>query len=107
MRQGLIYRQMGVNNLAISKFYAVMSTALKLKLENMDYYKKLVLQAQIEIADTYYQEGKYDEAAEFFSRLLKTGNPDLDQIQTEYTMVHPKHGDQRLFINLATGRGTI
>jgi tetratricopeptide (TPR) repeat protein len=87
LRQGLIYRQMGVNNLAISKFYAVMSTALKLKLENMDYYKKLVLQAQIEIADTYYQEGKYDEAADFFSRLLRTGNPDLDQIQTQYKLV--------------------
>jgi tetratricopeptide (TPR) repeat protein len=78
---------MGVNALAISKFYAVMSTALKLKLENMDYYKKLVLQAQIEIADTYYQEGKYEEAADFFRRLLKTGNPELDQIQTQYKLV--------------------
>src|SRR5208337_2458386 len=70
LRQGLIYRQMGVNTLAVSKFYAVMSTALKLKLDRMDYYKKLVLQAQIEIADTYYQEGKYEEAADFFRRLL-------------------------------------
>jgi tetratricopeptide (TPR) repeat protein len=87
LRQGLIYRQMGVNTLAISKFYAVMSTALKLKLENMDYYKKLVLQAQIEIADTYYQEGKYEEAADFFNRLLKSGNPELDQIQTQYKLV--------------------
>ena len=87
LRQGLIYRQIGVSSLAISKFYAVMSTALKLKLENMDYYKKLVLQAQIEIADTYYQEGKYEEAADFFRRLLKTGNPELDQIQTQYKLV--------------------
>jgi tetratricopeptide (TPR) repeat protein len=87
LRQGLIYRQMGVSTLAISKFYAVMSTALKLKLENMDYYKKLVLQAQIEIADTYYQEGKYEEASDFFSRLLKAGNPELDQSQTQYKLV--------------------
>ncbi len=72
LREGLLYRQMGVNTLAISKFYAVMSTALKLKLDNMDYYKKLVLQAQTEIADTYYLEGKFDEAADFFSRILKT-----------------------------------
>lgn len=87
LRQGLIYRQMGINSLAVSKFYAVMSSALKLKLENMDYYKKLVLQSQIEIADTYFQEGKYDEAADFFHRLLRTGNPDLDQIQTHYKLV--------------------
>jgi len=48
LRQGLLYRQMGVTSLAISKFYAVMSSALKLKLNNIDYYKKLVLQAQVE-----------------------------------------------------------
>jgi tetratricopeptide (TPR) repeat protein len=87
LRQGLIYRQMGVNELAISKFYAVMSSALRLKLQNMDYYKKIVLQAQIEIADTYYQEGNYVEAADFFSRLLKSDNPDLDQIQTQFKLV--------------------
>jgi hypothetical protein len=46
LRQGLIYRQMGVNNLAVAKYYAVMSTALKLKLDQFDYYKRLVLQAQ-------------------------------------------------------------
>ena len=99
LRQGIVYRQMGVNTLAISKFYAVMGTALKLKLENMDYYKNLVLQAQVEIADTYYQEGKYDEAADFFSRLLKSGNVDLDQLQTpiqelvRFTLLHDQqHG---------------
>lgn len=87
LRQGLIYRQMGVNTLAVSKFYAVMSMALKLKLENMDYYKNLVLQAQIEIAGTYYQEGKYGEAADFYSRLLKAGNADLDQAQTQFKLI--------------------
>ena len=56
---------MGVNTLAISKFYSVMSTALKLKLDNIDYYKRLVLQAQTEIADTYYLEGKFDGVGRF------------------------------------------
>jgi tetratricopeptide (TPR) repeat protein len=88
LRQGLIYRGVGVNSLAISKFYAVMSTALKLKLDNMDYYKKIVLQAQIEIADTYYQEGHFAEAADFFARLLKTPNTDLDRGQTQFKLVH-------------------
>jgi tetratricopeptide (TPR) repeat protein len=87
LRQGLIYRQMGVNMLAISKFYAVMATALKLKLANMDYYKRIVLQAQVEIAETYYQEGKYSEAADFFARLLKSANAELDQAQTQFKLV--------------------
>ncbi len=87
LRQGLLYRQMGVTTLAISKFYAVMSTALKLKLDNIDYYKKLVLQAQMEIADTYYVEGKYLESADFFSRLSKMDVPDLDQKQIQFKLI--------------------
>jgi tetratricopeptide (TPR) repeat protein len=87
LRQGLIYRQMGVNALAVSKFYAVMSTALKLKLDNMEYYKKLVLQAQIEIADTYYLEGEFEESADFFTRLLKSGAPELNKPQIEFKRI--------------------
>jgi len=87
LRQGLIYRQMGVTTLAISKFYAVMSSALKLKLDNIDYYKKLVLQAQIEIADTYYLEGKYEESSDFYSRILKASAPDLDKVQIQYKLI--------------------
>ncbi len=87
LRQGLLYRQMGVTSLAISKFYAVMSTALKLKLDNMDYYKKLVLQAQVEIADTYYLEGTYVEAADFFGRLLKTDAAGLNKAQIQLKLI--------------------
>ena len=87
LRQGLIYRQMGVTALAISKFYAVMSTSLRLKLENLDYYKKLVLQAQIEIADTYYLEGRYLESSDYFNRLLKNPPADLDQAQIQYKLI--------------------
>jgi tetratricopeptide (TPR) repeat protein len=87
LRQGMIYRQMGINNFAISKFYAVMSSALKLKLDNLEYYRKLVLQAQVEIADTYYLEGKYDEASDFFRRLLKAGNADLNQADIQFKLV--------------------
>jgi tetratricopeptide (TPR) repeat protein len=87
LREGLLYRQMGLTSLAISKFYAVMSTALKLKLDHIDYYKKLVLQAQVEIADTYYMEGKYDQATDYFNRLLKTGAEDLDKKQIQFKLI--------------------
>ncbi len=87
LRQGLLYRQMGINTLAVSKFYAVMSTALKLKLDNMEYYKKLVLQAQVEIADTYYLEGKYLEGADFFGRLLKADAPRLNKPQIQFKLI--------------------
>ena len=87
LREGLLYRQMGVSTLAISKFYAVMSTSLKLKLDNMNYYKALVLQAQTEIAETYYLQGQYEEAAEFFSRILKGDAPKLDREPMEFKLI--------------------
>ena len=87
MRQGLLFRQMGVNNLAISKFYAVMSTCLRLKVESIDYYKQLVLRAQLEIAETYYLEGRYDSSAEYFGRLSKAALSESDREQIEYKRV--------------------
>ncbi len=107
LRQGLIYRQMGVNDLAISKFYSVMSTALKLKLDNLDYYKKLVLQAQIEIADTYYLEAKYTEAADYFTRLLKNPPPGLDQSQIEYKLIRSFSGLSNHVETIAHGQTFI
>jgi tetratricopeptide (TPR) repeat protein len=87
LRQGLLYRQMGANTLAISKFYAVMSSALNLKLDQFAYYQRLVLQAQTEIADTYYLQGRFAEAADFFRRVLKQQHPDLNRAQIAYKLV--------------------
>lgn len=87
LRQGLLYREMGAPVMALSKFYAVMTTALRLKLDRLDYYKRLVLQAQTEIADTYYLQGKYSEAAEFQQRLLKLESPLLNRPQIVYKLI--------------------
>jgi tetratricopeptide (TPR) repeat protein len=87
LRQGLIFRQMGAHNTAIAKFYAVMNSALGLKLEQFDYYQKLVLLAQTEIADTYYVQGKFTEAADFFRRLLKQNAPELNRAQIHFKLI--------------------
>lgn len=87
LRQGLIYRQMGAYNMAVGKYYAVMNSALGLKLEQFDYYKRLVLQAQTEIADTYYMQGKYAEAADFFTRILKQNALELNHAQIHFKLI--------------------
>lgn len=87
LRQGLIYRHMGAPTLALSKFYSVMSSALNLKADRLAYYQRLVLLAQSEIAETYYLQGRYDEASEFFSRLLKLDSPELDKAKIHYKQV--------------------
>lgn len=87
LRQGLIYRRMGAHQMAITKFYSVMNTALGLKLEQFDYYKRLVLQAQTEIADTYYLQGKFSEAADFFGRILKQNALELNRPQVHFKFI--------------------
>jgi tetratricopeptide (TPR) repeat protein len=75
LRQGLVYRQMGLNGLAISKFYTVMTSALSLKTDRFDYYQQLVLRAQNEIAGAQYDLGRWAEAADSLGRLLKLDPP--------------------------------
>lgn len=87
LRQGEIFRQMGLHNMALTKFYAVMTAALTLKNDRLDYYEHLVVQAQSEIADTHFNLGKYADAAEYYSRLLKQDNPEIDKPQILYKLV--------------------
>ena len=87
LRQGLLYRQMGATEVALSKFYAVMTTILNLKLDTAGNSQRMVLQAQTEIADTYYGEGKYVEAAELFARLLKSSTAELNRPEIELKLL--------------------
>ena len=100
LRQGLLYREMGAPILALSKFYSVMSSALTAKLDPVSYYQRLVLHAQTEIAETYYLDGKFEEAADFFNRLLKLDSPELNREQVLYKLVRAwsaaKHYSQSL-----------
>ena len=87
LHQGQIFRQMGVPNLALAKFYGVMTTALSLKNNQLPYYKGLVLQAQVEIAETHYLVGKFKDAADYYSRLLTQNDPALDRAQIQFRLI--------------------
>jgi tetratricopeptide (TPR) repeat protein len=87
LRQGYLYRQMGVPVLALSKFYAVISICLNLKLEELEYYQKLVLRAQAEIAETYFVEGKYAEATDYLNRLLRLESGNLERAEVLYKLI--------------------
>jgi len=87
LRQGQIYRQMGLNSLALTKFYGVMTAALSLKSDQPDYYPALVLEAQTEIAETHYLMGGFREAADFYTRLLQQDNPALNRTQAQFRLI--------------------
>ena len=86
LRQGMIFRQMGLYNLALTKFYSVMTSALILKNDELDFYVRLVNQAQTQIAETHFELGKYAEAADFFNRLLKQNNANINKPSALYKL---------------------
>jgi tetratricopeptide (TPR) repeat protein len=93
--QGLVYRQMGLNSLAIAKLYSVMTSALAIKSDQFDYYQQLVLRAQNEIAESQYQLGNYAEAVGSFSRLLKVEPPPANRASLQYRYIHCLSGLNR------------
>jgi TolA-binding protein len=87
LRQGLLFRQMGVHQQALTKFYQVMNHALSLKLTELEYYQGLVLKAKTEIAETYYLQAKYSDAADYFLRLLKAEEKGLDRTLCQFKLI--------------------
>lgn len=87
LRQGQVFRDMGLPNMAFVKFYAVMTAALALTNNQLAYYKTMVLRAQVEIADTYYSLGKFKDAMDYYSRLLAQNDPELDREQVQFRLI--------------------
>ena len=87
LRQGLLYREMSAPEMALAKFYAVMTVVLHLKLDRLEYYQRLVLQAQTEIADTNYAQKKFAEAAGCYRRLLKLDAAALNTAQIQAKLI--------------------
>jgi tetratricopeptide (TPR) repeat protein len=85
--QGKLYRKIGSDGMALSKFFAVMHSAVNLPLDHLEEYQRLVLLAQTEIADTYYSEGKFVDAGDFFKRLLKLDSAELNRPAIQYKLI--------------------
>ena len=87
LRQGLMYRNMGAPTLALAKFYGVGSSAVQLKDGKVTQYQRLVRQAQMEIANTHFLQGKYRETIEFLNRLLKQETQEADRAGICYQLI--------------------
>ncbi|ACB73755.1 tetratricopeptide repeat protein [Opitutus terrae] len=67
---GRTLRDMGAPRLAISRFYNVINSTLKLPANHgFEHYQLLAKTAQFEVAETHFQNGDYAEANKFYSRL--------------------------------------
>lgn len=86
-RQGVLYRRIGATELALSKFHAVMSTVISIQEKDISGYQTLVLLAQTEIADTYFMAGQFDRASDYYRRVLKLANSELNEAQIRLKLV--------------------
>ena len=66
---GSMYREMGAYERAISRFYSVLNSVLKVNERGADSYRGLTQSAQREIAETYIQSGNYPQALKFYKLL--------------------------------------
>jgi len=70
IRLGRACRELGAFQTALSKFYNVLNSSLRITGEDAaEGQKKLALKAQFEIAQTHFARGNYEEAKRFFQRL--------------------------------------
>jgi len=79
LRLGRMYRDSGATNTALAKFYNVLNVALSVPVEELKEYQEVSHRAQLEIAETFFTMGSYDQAAKFFKRLLRIDLVDEDR----------------------------
>jgi TolA-binding protein len=79
LRLGRMYRDAGANNTALAKFYNVLNVALNVPVNELKDYQSVSHRAQLEIAETFFSMGSYDQAAKFFKRLLRVDLVDEDR----------------------------
>jgi tetratricopeptide (TPR) repeat protein len=78
LKLGRLYRDSGATKTALAKFYNVLNVALNIPVMELKEYQEISHMAQMEIAETFFSIGRYDQAAKFFKRLLKIDLPDED-----------------------------
>lgn len=66
---GRTMRALGAYKSAITRFYSVINSTLKLPENGATRYRQLAKTAQFEIAETHFQATNYQEASRYFSRL--------------------------------------
>jgi len=85
---GRTYRSMGVNKLALNRFYSVINTTLKLPQKGFEHYQSLARTAEYEIAETYYEGGDYELAGRYFGRLQLLDLSAGDRARASFMAAH-------------------
>jgi tetratricopeptide (TPR) repeat protein len=81
---GRTLRSLGTFRLALASFYNVINSTMKLSNEGFEDYRTLAKTAQFEIAETHFQEGEFEEASKYFSRLQLLDLAPADRARAQF-----------------------
>jgi TolA-binding protein len=85
---GRTLRSMGANKLALNRFYSVINSTLKLPPTGFAHYQSLARTAEYEIAETFYENGDYARAGEYFKRLQLLNLSPADTARASFMAAH-------------------
>ena len=88
---GRTLRAMGAHRLALSRFYSVINSTLKLPAAGFEHYQLLAKTAQFEIAETHFQAGDFAEAGRFFARLRLLDLAPADRARAHFKAAYSLH----------------
>ncbi len=88
---GRTLRSLGTYALAITRFYSVINSTLKLSDGGFDRYQLLAKTAQFEIAETHFQSGNFAEAVKFFTRLRLLDLAPTDHARAQFKTAYAQH----------------
>lgn len=72
LQLGNAYRNFGTYQRAIDSYFKIMKLSLRIPPSELEAYEAISLQAKFEIAETYYEIGNYQLAAQFFERVRRS-----------------------------------
>jgi tetratricopeptide (TPR) repeat protein len=87
-RLGLLYRKIGAPQKAITRFYSVLNSALRVDVQGAEAHRSLTQRAQLEIAETHFVSGDYAQASKFLDLLIRLELPADDRARVLFKSAH-------------------
>lgn len=88
---GRVMRRMGLTDGALTQFYSVLNSTLKISSGELASYRSLTQVAMFEIAETHFSSGNFEAAQKSFGRITLLDIPDSDRARAMYRQAHSYH----------------
>ncbi|MBK1878238.1 tetratricopeptide repeat protein [Pelagicoccus mobilis] len=85
---GNIYRKMGAQELAISRYYKVLNSSLHVSFDQLEKYKQVSRNAQLAIAETHKEREEYQESYRLYQALFRLELKPVERLRVHYRMCY-------------------